>query len=134
MTVLPSPASRAAAVSSAARVDAARQQRRVADQDGVAVDGRLDARARGPPRTRSPRGTARPRSAAAGDDRGGQRVLAVGARRAATSRSRLARRAAADRHGSTSVTRGLPSVIVPVLSSTTVSELVRGLQGLGGSG
>ena len=80
-------------------------------------------------------GTSRPRSAAAARIAAAERVLAAAlgagheAQQAVVVEGR--RREVApvpDPNSTTSVTRGLPSVMVPVLSSTTVLELVRRLE------
>ena len=107
------------------------QQPRGADQNGVAGDGGLHALAGD--RVEPARG--RQGQAAvvrAGDDRGGEGVFAVGL--GGGDQPPAAGRRSNAPIGWTSVRAGLPAVMVPVLSSTIVSSLLRGLQGLARSG
>ena len=117
----PARTARSAIGSQRAGVDAGvGQQPGGADQHRVPVHGGLHALAGDrvePGRRRDGQAAV----AGAGDDRGGERVLAVGLRRG-HQRQQLVL-VAARRRSRTSVRAGLPAVMVPVLSSTIVSSL-----------
>ena len=100
------------------RSSSSRRKRRVAERDALAVDG-ADARpCRSASRSRRASAGSMPRSRGGGHDRGGQRMLARRSRLAARRSTSLSSNPAA---GTTAVTAGLPSVSVPVLSTTSVS-------------
>ncbi len=108
----------------------------VAGHDRAAVDDGADAVAGDRPRSRSPAAASRPRSAAARHDAPRRAGARCRARRrppgaaAGVVDGRRPRVARAGPSSTTSVTRGLPSVMVPVLSSTTVSSLCARLERL----